>query len=252
MLKFFRRIRQQLLTQNKLSKYLLYAIGEIILVVIGILIALQINNWNQDRIRKQEEFNILKAIKIGLEKDKRDILYNTKRINSSISSANKVIYALENELPYNDSIAICLGDLMFPVMFVHSTSAFETLKSKGIDLIKNTELREKIIDVYDAGYTFFLKNEVLVLDEAERGLKDVFSTRFHEAYVYGLDKPGYEPKLTPLNYNALKYDQEFIYFLKTYKNRLNILLNFHYRGRLQRDVEILTESVNNEIVDLKE
>ena len=50
MIKFFRKIRQKLLTQNKFSKYLLYAVGEIVLVVIGILIALQINNWNQDRL----------------------------------------------------------------------------------------------------------------------------------------------------------------------------------------------------------
>jgi hypothetical protein len=49
MLKFFRKIRQQLLSENKFSKYLLYAIGEIILVVIGILIALQLNMWSDDR-----------------------------------------------------------------------------------------------------------------------------------------------------------------------------------------------------------
>ena len=52
MIKFFRRIRQQLLSENKFSKYLLYAIGEVVLVVIGILIALQINNWNEERVKK--------------------------------------------------------------------------------------------------------------------------------------------------------------------------------------------------------
>ena len=46
MIKFFRKIRQQLLAENRLGKYLIYALGEIVLVVIGILIALQINNWN--------------------------------------------------------------------------------------------------------------------------------------------------------------------------------------------------------------
>ena len=55
MIKFFRRIRQQLLTENKLAKYLLYAIGEIILVVIGILIALQINNWNTSKIESKNK-----------------------------------------------------------------------------------------------------------------------------------------------------------------------------------------------------
>ena len=55
MIKFFRKIRQKLLSEDKFRKYLLYAIGEIILVVIGILIALQINNWNQNRLNKQLE-----------------------------------------------------------------------------------------------------------------------------------------------------------------------------------------------------
>ena len=55
MIKFFRRIRQNLLSENKTGKYLKYAIGEIILVVIGILIALSINNWNEDRKDKVRE-----------------------------------------------------------------------------------------------------------------------------------------------------------------------------------------------------
>ena len=51
MIKFFRKIRQKMLTENKFSKYLIYAVGEIILVVIGILIALQLNSWNDHRVR---------------------------------------------------------------------------------------------------------------------------------------------------------------------------------------------------------
>ena len=55
MIKFFRHIRKKLLSENKFSKYLLYAIGEIILVVIGILIALQINYWNDERKNRAYE-----------------------------------------------------------------------------------------------------------------------------------------------------------------------------------------------------
>ena len=62
MLKFFRKIRQKLLSENKFSKYLLYAIGEIILVVIGILIALGINSWNQERIGNSKELDLLKNL----------------------------------------------------------------------------------------------------------------------------------------------------------------------------------------------
>ena len=59
MIKFFRKIRQRLLTENKFSKYLLYAFGEILLVVIGILIALQINNWNEEVKAHAIELDIL-------------------------------------------------------------------------------------------------------------------------------------------------------------------------------------------------
>jgi len=55
MIKFFRRLRQKLLAENRFSKYLIYAVGEIILVVIGILIALQINTWNENRIQRKKE-----------------------------------------------------------------------------------------------------------------------------------------------------------------------------------------------------
>ena len=69
MIKFFRKIRQQLLTENKFSKYLLYAIGEIILVVIGILIALNINNSNQQQINDVKITSILKEIQQDLVSD---------------------------------------------------------------------------------------------------------------------------------------------------------------------------------------
>ena len=67
MIKFFRHIRQNLLMENKTSKYLKYAIGEIVLVVIGILIALQINNWNENQKLKKEETKLLNALIIEIE-----------------------------------------------------------------------------------------------------------------------------------------------------------------------------------------
>lgn len=67
MIKFFRKIRRQLLAKNKFSKYLLYAIGEIVLVVIGILIALQINNWNQSKQESNKEKVYLRNVEADLK-----------------------------------------------------------------------------------------------------------------------------------------------------------------------------------------
>ena len=74
MIKFFRKIRQKLLSENKFSKYLIYAVGEIILVVIGILIALQINTWNDSRKQNILEDDFINGIKNDLKQDKEYIL----------------------------------------------------------------------------------------------------------------------------------------------------------------------------------
>ncbi len=70
MIKFFRKIRRNLLSEGKTGKYFKYAIGEIVLVVIGILIALQINTWNESRKQKQIEKQVLKSLFQEIEKDK--------------------------------------------------------------------------------------------------------------------------------------------------------------------------------------
>ena len=137
----------------------MYAVGEIFLVMIGILLALQVNNWNQNRIRANEALEILQTLKVGLETDLADLNYNENSIKNSVVMADKVIDIIERNQPYKDSIADYIGISMFPVKFLYSTSAFETLKAKGIDLIANPDLRDAIVGVYDSGYTFFLDTE---------------------------------------------------------------------------------------------
>ena len=84
MIKFFRHIRKSLLMENKTSKYFKYAIGEIILVVIGILIALQINNWNESRKLQEETNTYLNQKLVNLNEDKiRLIELKEFRLSSS-------------------------------------------------------------------------------------------------------------------------------------------------------------------------
>ena len=91
MIKFFRKIRQKTLTENKFSKYLLYAIGEIILVVIGILIALQINNLNEAKKTRTKEISYLKNIKTDLVITNLEIeQYISNRTERAISASNVI------------------------------------------------------------------------------------------------------------------------------------------------------------------
>ncbi|WP_204346701.1 DUF6090 family protein [Psychroserpens algicola] len=253
MIKFFRKIRQKLLSENKFSKYLIYAIGEIILVVIGILIALQINNWNENRKRSNEELSILKDLKKGLEADLSDLNYNVNCLTLNLSVADKVISHLKSDEPYNDSVAIQFGKMMFPYKFVYSTSAFETLKSKGLDLIKNQKLRDAIVEVYDSRYKFFTETEkTILLDEVERGYQNVFSTRFEESFVVDFSKKDYGLWLKPLDFEALKTDKEFLYYIKSYRNRLHVFINFHYKGVIIVRVENLINFLEKEITNFEQ
>tara|TARA_R110002012_G_scaffold313413_2_gene524992 strand:- start:485 stop:1561 length:1077 start_codon:yes stop_codon:yes gene_type:complete len=97
MIKFFRKIRKNLLSENKFSKYILYAIGEIVLVIIGILIALHINNKNEQRKTENKIVSILKEVQhdLGLDIQKSDELiayYKTKDSIINLIQANKLTY----------------------------------------------------------------------------------------------------------------------------------------------------------------
>lgn len=91
MIRFFQKIRQKLLTQNKVSQYLVYAIGEIILVVIGILIALYINNANEKRINKEKITTILKEIQIDLVTDITESVSLYERFKRADSIQNIIL-----------------------------------------------------------------------------------------------------------------------------------------------------------------
>ncbi len=249
MIKFFRKIRQRLVIENRLSKYVLYAIGEIVLVVIGILIALQINNWNEDRITSEFELQMLTSLKEGLTADLADIDFNIKYTKRGITKTDSIFKYLRTEKPKNlDTIASWFSDAMTPTRFQYSTSAFETLKSQGITLIANDVLRKNIIDVYDAEYNFFLAQQEMHLLEIERGYTTVLATRFEESYNYDTQSPGFPGSLHPLNFPSLKNDQEFLYYFKSLKNRSLLLISFHYR-KLRAKVVALIADIDEEIIE---
>ncbi len=97
MIKFFRKVRQKMLTENKFSKYLLYAIGEIILVVVGILIALQINNWNEGNKQKALMITNIKSIAQDIQMDIYDIQKANKSLNNQIVAAKSIIPIMESK-----------------------------------------------------------------------------------------------------------------------------------------------------------
>jgi hypothetical protein len=153
MIKFFRRIRQNLLSEGKTGKYFKYAIGEIVLVVIGILIAVQINNWNESRKSDNQETLYLERL---LLENKQDLLTFAKSIEDlkkGNQSIRELAAALNNNQVHDSVLLNSVRDYLiygchYP-FFNPSTSTFEDLSSTGnLGVIKDTELRDLIVSHY--------------------------------------------------------------------------------------------------------
>ena len=152
MIKFFRKIRQQLLTENKLGKYLLYAVGEIVLVVIGILIALSLNNWNQ----KQKEIKTETLSLNNLVSDLGEqvailddyIQYESTYTENGINVLKH--YAKHKAFKNVGGILSKLNSLTSRRSFNPINATFEELKSTGnIGLIRNEVIKKNIIRYYN-------------------------------------------------------------------------------------------------------
>ena len=150
MIPFFRKIRKKQADDNKPLKYMKYAIGEILLVVIGILIALQVNNWNEDRKSEILEIKILKRLRQDLV---ADTLYLNDRLERTIilqakqyEFVHEIYNTQKSEKEFRKVLGLQNWDSDNLVM---QTSTYEELKSSGqINILENEGLKIQMIDLY--------------------------------------------------------------------------------------------------------
>jgi hypothetical protein len=155
MIKFFRKIRQNLLSEGKTGKYFKYATGEILLVVIGILIALSINNWNEDRKNRLKEAVYLEGIKTDLESDIKylDFLipFNNTRIKeyASLDSVVKLRSDKIFEIEFSEIFYLSNQTGTF---YPRSGAYSSLINENSAGLIQNRELLANIKFLYDIEY----------------------------------------------------------------------------------------------------
>ena len=147
MIKLFRKIRQKLLSENKFSKYLIYAIGEIVLVMIGILLALQVNNWNNHRIEKSKEQAILKNLQIDFKNniDNLDLAYN--RFKEAYQASVMLLEIIKDDKDINPTeVEHLVNEIVNkPMSFDFITgSTNEIINTGSLHLIRDPALRKQI------------------------------------------------------------------------------------------------------------
>lgn len=248
MIKFFRKIRQNLLSDGKTGKYLKYAIGEIFLVVIGILIAVQINNWNENRRLKTQELKILLDFRESLMADALYRSNSRKVYDKARKSMNYLIAYLEKDLPYKDSLKYHFANIAIDWGLSYDFSTYEALKSKDLNLISNTKLRSDIISYYRYAENLATNFTNRYSDNLDNASRTIFSKHFDQMWSGRIDNP--QSEMTPIDYEQLRRDKEFRYFLKTLQNQ-----NYWFVENVTNNSDDLyqkiSEQLKNEIKKLK-
>jgi hypothetical protein len=148
MIRFFRSIRQNLLAQGRITRYLTYAVGEILLVMVGILLALQVNNWNEGRKRSLFEQEILSLIDQNLESDSLALSNERSKTIQAIALTDRLLQRVAKK-HYSDSLNHWMGKIIYFERFKSRSSGFEVLRSKGFETIANKKLQLALISYYD-------------------------------------------------------------------------------------------------------
>ncbi|MDX1702437.1 MAG: DUF6090 family protein, partial [Melioribacteraceae bacterium] len=139
------------MSENKTGKYFKYAIGEILLVVIGILIALSINNWNEERKTRQKEQKILLELKDNLEESVQSFQYQSDSGHREVRMIDRIFHCMDNNV-MSDSLVYWMIRVSIPDDIPLTSTAFESLKTIGYDLIQSDTLRDALIRFYDIQY----------------------------------------------------------------------------------------------------
>ncbi|WP_268033038.1 DUF6090 family protein [Algoriphagus sp. PAP.12] len=179
MISFFRKIRHKLLAGNRVTRYLAYAIGEILLVVIGILIALQVNNWNENRKQQEAEQRLLKALLEEFESNldilDKAIALNDSNISSSLTLANFTGPSLENfdEKKLSESM---VGVFKFDPLYIPNRGTIDEIINSGrLSILSDPALR-KAISSWKADLEFIKNQESYVV--ARRDLAHEFFLKY--------------------------------------------------------------------------
>ena len=216
MIRIFRRLRQPKHPEKRLGKYVVYALGEIFLVVVGILIALQINNWNEERIERRKERAFLDALHQEFLLNRAQLDTVTSYHLRGLNSCNKLIalFPIDTEKANLDSISGYLKDFIYTWTFNPSQGTINAIVStSSFEVIRDRELREILISWPDL--VFDLQEDE---NEARAYYKSAIDPYLSKHFEYNFDFSDPRNDLKALE------SLEFEYLIRLRRDLLNDIL----------------------------
>jgi len=228
MIKFFRKIRYNLMSENKTGKYFKYAIGEIVLVVIGILIALSINNWNEQRKTKISEISYIESIKIDLIGDTETINFIVENTKKRIAANELILEQLRSFDTITDSRPLykLMRDNVGFIDLKVQDHTIETLKNSGnIEIINSKPIRGALQTYYDTVEIIYIQQSIMNKSTAESERAKFFNYLESEKGILNNTKVPFDDRAKANLPDAYAFLNHWVSNLKTYVNLLNNLNN---------------------------
>lgn len=224
MIKIFRKIRESFIESGSARKYIIYALGEIALVVIGILIALQINNWNEEVKSQIFERQILKELLQDIRSDTSNVHAQSRRYTRIVGQINFWL----SSSAHQDSIGRQFEDLFAGINLNLNTTTFETLQGKGLHSLQSDELRRTISEYYNKcrWYLDMVKKETGYFEE-------IYEEPFIKEHIYISYDMNDSSNWVPKNWKYLFGSEDFAYFLG-FKKR-NLKYNIYFLNAINRE-----------------
>jgi hypothetical protein len=222
---------------------------ETLYVIVGILVAFSLNDWNENRKAQNAELSILNELIIGLEMDSSTLNFNIDKHNQAIQSCEIVLKALNELEVYNDSLAFHFAAVHYYTVFASTRGAYESLKSMGFESISNKSLRFAIIDLYDQWYTILLTNQNILVTDIHELKRNFHPDHFDKFLVVIPQDPWYGGEMIPVDFKQLKFNQQYKYHIRSLHAG-----HSHYNsinGVLANKVDSLIISCQKEVNRLK-
>jgi len=243
---FFRRIRQKLANENKFLKYSRYAIGEIVLVVIGILIALSINNWNEERINKKRSIDYMESLVEDLASDIIQYNINISSYTTDINNNKRLFVNEDYKMLAADSILKLVNIFYMPNKITKQT--YEKIKNAGLSESLGTELVNNAInDYYNLEINYY---ESLLQWDKEYSIQ-YYNFWFYNKNFESSSTRGYSSSTLPFLASEQKRKNDLIKLIESTqgRNHLRQAIERHeHTLRRVKEVKAVAESMVN-IID---